>query len=82
MRRILPIVIVCMTAAFTGCTVGPNYKRPAVPAPPQFRAGSYPFQDLGVFCQRRRGSLLDRQDETAAVPQVGLVRTWTDLARR
>ena len=23
----------------TGCTVGPNYKRPDVPAPPQFRAG-------------------------------------------
>ena len=37
MRRIL--LVVCITAAFTGCTVGPNYKRPAVPAPPQFRAG-------------------------------------------
>ncbi len=28
-----------MTAALTGCTVGPNYKRPDVPAPPQFRGG-------------------------------------------
>jgi multidrug efflux system outer membrane protein len=26
----------------TGCKVGPNYKRPNVPAPPQFRAGESP----------------------------------------
>jgi multidrug efflux system outer membrane protein len=26
-------------AALIGCAVGPNYKRPDVPAPPQFRAG-------------------------------------------
>jgi len=37
MRRLL--LIVCVTAVFTGCRVGPNYKRPDVPAPPQFRAG-------------------------------------------
>jgi multidrug efflux system outer membrane protein len=37
MRLALPIV--CMAAAFTGCMVGPNYKRPAVTAPPVFRAG-------------------------------------------
>jgi multidrug efflux system outer membrane protein len=37
MRRL--VVIVCMSVGFTGCTVGPNYKRPDVPAPPQFRAG-------------------------------------------
>ena len=37
--------IVCMAVALTGCMVGPNYKRPAVPAPPQFRAGeSQPTQ--------------------------------------
>ena len=29
---------VLASAAFlTGCTVGPNYKRPDVPTPPQFR---------------------------------------------
>jgi multidrug efflux system outer membrane protein len=28
-----------MATALTGCLVGPNYKRPAVPAPAQFRAG-------------------------------------------
>jgi multidrug efflux system outer membrane protein len=33
------LLVVCMTVALTGCTVGPNYKRPAVTAPPQFRAG-------------------------------------------
>jgi multidrug efflux system outer membrane protein len=37
MRRNL--IIVCLMAALTGCTVGPNYKRPAVTAPPQFRGG-------------------------------------------
>jgi len=37
MRRALPSL--CLLAALTGCTVGPNYKRPAVPAPPQFRGG-------------------------------------------
>jgi multidrug efflux system outer membrane protein len=35
--RALPIF--CIAAALTGCAVGPNYKRPDVPAPPQFRAG-------------------------------------------
>jgi len=37
MRRIF--LMVCAAVCFTGCTVGPNYKRPTVPAPPQFRAG-------------------------------------------
>ncbi len=37
MRRI-PLAV-CIAAALTGCAVGPNYKRPDVPAPPQFRAG-------------------------------------------
>jgi multidrug efflux system outer membrane protein len=32
------LLIFCMAAAWTGCAVGPNYQRPAVPAPPQFRA--------------------------------------------
>lgn len=31
------ILIVCVIAALTGCKVGPNYKRPDVPVPPQFR---------------------------------------------
>jgi len=35
-RRIL--LVVCI-AALTGCTVGPNYKRPDIPAPTQFRSG-------------------------------------------
>ncbi|HYI97267.1 MAG TPA: efflux transporter outer membrane subunit, partial [Bryobacteraceae bacterium] len=33
------IFIVCVTLTLTGCMVGPNYKRPDLPAPPQFRAG-------------------------------------------
>jgi len=33
------LLILCMTTAFTGCMVGPNYKRPQTPAPTQFRAG-------------------------------------------
>ena len=37
MHRIL--FVVCTTAALTGCLVGPNYKRPDIPSPPQFRAG-------------------------------------------
>jgi NodT family efflux transporter outer membrane factor (OMF) lipoprotein len=32
-------LIVCVALVLTGCAVGPNYKRPDVPAPPQFRAG-------------------------------------------
>jgi multidrug efflux system outer membrane protein len=32
------VFIICMIAALAGCTVGPNYKRPNVPSPPQFRA--------------------------------------------
>jgi multidrug efflux system outer membrane protein len=35
MRRIL--LVVCITAVFTGCTVSPNYKRPDIPAPAQLR---------------------------------------------
>jgi outer membrane protein, multidrug efflux system len=31
--------MICAIAALTGCKVGPNYKRPSLPAPPQFRAG-------------------------------------------
>ena len=37
MRRIL--LVVCITTVLTGCLVGPNYKRPDIPAPTQFRAG-------------------------------------------
>ena len=37
MRRIL--LVVCIAAALAGCTVGPNYKRPDIPAPTQFRSG-------------------------------------------
>jgi multidrug efflux system outer membrane protein len=37
MRRTLPIV--CLAATFSGCMVGPNYKRPDVSPPPAFRAG-------------------------------------------
>src|SRR3954454_14364313 len=37
MHRI--ILVVCAAACFTSCTVGPNYKRPNIPAPPQYRAG-------------------------------------------
>ena len=58
MRR--KLLILCITAAFTGCTVGPNYKRPDVPAPPQFRAGEANLRKLrwvtrsGSTCSRTR----------------------------
>ena len=35
-RRLL---VAGITAFCIGCKVGPNYQRPAIPAPPQFRAG-------------------------------------------
>src|SRR3982751_492768 len=31
-------LVVCVAASLTGCMVGPNYKRPSVASPPQFRA--------------------------------------------
>ena len=31
--------VVCAAAVLAGCTVGPNYKRPDVSTPPQFRGG-------------------------------------------
>src|SRR5258706_2273760 len=37
MRRVL--LAACATTALTGCLVGPNYKRPDIPAPTQFRTG-------------------------------------------
>jgi outer membrane protein, multidrug efflux system len=40
-RRILLVLVVCATVALTGCLVGPNYSRPNIPAPAQFR-GSEP----------------------------------------
>ncbi len=36
MRRLASVLL--MLALLAGCAVGPNYKRPAVPAAPQFRA--------------------------------------------
>jgi outer membrane protein, multidrug efflux system len=36
---LIPVFILGATAALTSCTVGPNYKRPDVPVPSQFRAG-------------------------------------------
>src|SRR5689334_19607663 len=33
------LLVISLAAGLTGCMVGPNYKRPAVPSPPQFRAG-------------------------------------------
>jgi multidrug efflux system outer membrane protein len=33
------VLIFSVAFGLTGCAVGPNYKRPDVPAPPQFRAG-------------------------------------------
>ncbi len=37
MRR--KTLIVCVTVLLTSCKVGPNYTRPTVPVPPQFRDG-------------------------------------------
>src|SRR5690349_10343516 len=38
-RFVVCLIIACLLAVLTGCAVGPNYQRPNVPAPPQFRAG-------------------------------------------
>ena len=39
------LLVVCLTVISAGCMVGPNYKRPSVPAIPQYRAGeSQPTQ--------------------------------------
>lgn len=35
-------LILCVAVGLGGCAVGPNYHRPAVSAPPQFRAGEAP----------------------------------------
>ena len=40
MRR--RFLICCMAGFLAGCAVGPNYKRPDVPAPPQFRGDQQP----------------------------------------
>jgi len=40
MRRLISVA--SLLALLTGCAVGPNYKRPAVLAPPQFRADPAP----------------------------------------
>lgn len=37
-------LIILMAAVLGGCAVGPNYKRPDVPAPPQFRGEQQPSQ--------------------------------------
>jgi multidrug efflux system outer membrane protein len=36
------LLIVGLTTVLTGCMVGPNYKRPDVPAPPNFRGEAQP----------------------------------------
>ena len=36
-RVIISAGVLCIAAALTGCTVGPNYKRPSYPTPPAFR---------------------------------------------
>jgi multidrug efflux system outer membrane protein len=36
-RQSFPVLL--FAASFTGCMVGPDYKRPDIPAPPQYRAG-------------------------------------------
>ena len=33
------LLVTALAAALSGCMVGPNYKRPPIAAPPQFRAG-------------------------------------------
>ncbi|HJZ97059.1 MAG TPA: efflux transporter outer membrane subunit [Candidatus Solibacter sp.] len=33
------IAVLCIAVALTNCRVGPNYRRPDVPTPPQFRGG-------------------------------------------
>src|SRR3954471_1046048 len=39
MKMTRQLQVIALAASLTGCMVGPNYKRPQVAAPPQFRAG-------------------------------------------
>lgn len=41
-RRILATALAAFTIVVTGCTVGPNYKRPSAPAPPAFKEAPPP----------------------------------------
>ena len=36
-RRSLPVAVIVLSALLGGCAVGPNYKRPEMPTPPQHR---------------------------------------------
>jgi multidrug efflux system outer membrane protein len=40
MKRQCSMVITCLVVFCSGCAVGPNYKRPAVPTPPEYRGAS------------------------------------------
>jgi multidrug efflux system outer membrane protein len=42
------LLIFCTAAALTGCMVGPNYRRPAVVSPPQFRAAQTPATESSL----------------------------------
>ena len=42
------ILLICVIATLTGCKVGPNYKRPDVPVPPQFRGGGEALAHAGL----------------------------------
>jgi multidrug efflux system outer membrane protein len=37
MKRLACLLTVAASMAFAGCTVGPNYERPKLPAPPEYR---------------------------------------------
>jgi NodT family efflux transporter outer membrane factor (OMF) lipoprotein len=45
LKPVPPILFCCILAVLlSACTVGPNYKRPSVPAPGQYRGGPAPSQ--------------------------------------
>src|SRR4051812_6849555 len=41
-------VLLLAALALAGCTVGPNYSRPAVPAPPDFRGAEAPSSSASL----------------------------------
>ena len=44
LKPVPPVLLCTLTVLLSACTVGPNYKRPSVPAPGQYRGGPAPSQ--------------------------------------
>src|SRR4051794_21642868 len=46
-------LIICGLLALTGCAVGPNYKRPQLPIPDQFRGATAPAGGAASFADTK-----------------------------